>query len=53
MTVKKKKIFLITTFIIIIAAVVIVLCVGYFTKSPISEYDGTLVEASMMRWGML
>ena len=52
MTVKKKKIFLITTFIII-AAVVIVLCVGYFTKSPISEYDGTLVEASMMRWGML
>lgn len=52
MTVKKKKIFLITTFIII-TAVVIVLCVGYFTKNPISEYDGTLVESSMMRWGML
>ena len=52
MTVKKKKLFLITTFIVI-TAVVIVLCVGYLIKSPISEYDGTLVKSSMMRWGML
>jgi len=45
MTLKKKRLIFITTFIII-AAVAIVLCVGYFSKSPVYEFDGTLVDSN-------
>ncbi|HCA70183.1 MAG TPA: hypothetical protein DEP17_07250 [Lachnospiraceae bacterium] len=40
--IRKKRYFLITTFVII-AVVAIILCVGYYTKNKVNEYDGTLV----------
>jgi flagellar basal body-associated protein FliL len=45
MTLKKKRLILITV-LIIIAAVTIVLCVNYFTKSQVYEFDGTLVDTN-------
>jgi len=45
MTLKKKRLIFITT-IIIIAAVAVVLCVGYFSQSPVYEFDGTLVHSN-------
>lgn len=52
MTLKRKKVIFITTFIII-AAVVLVLCVGYFTQSPVNEFDGTLVYSNAFFRGIL
>lgn len=41
-SIRRKRYFLITTFLII-AIVAILLCMSYFTKSKVNEYDGTLV----------
>ncbi len=48
MMLKKRRIFLLGAFLII-AALAVALWVGFFTGDKKSEYDGTLVEVSMMK----
>lgn len=45
-SIRRKKVIFIAAFLII-AAVAVVLCVSYFTKAPIDEFEGTLIHSGV------